>query len=150
MAKKIYTDKEKIEYWRKKALQGASNAGKSAVYNKVQYKKSSATYTKITRGAMEGLYAINAYKKNRTGIVRAVAMPISNKVAESEKGKEYIPYLVTCIDMNTLQSSKYNALLNVDTKVLIIRDLGMCISPNGSGVTKSGARVKGYFGKISK
>lgn len=114
-----------------------------------QYKRSGATYSKITKGKMEGLMAVSAWKRNKTGMVKVNAMPLNDAPTESRSGKQYVPYLVTIIDMNTLQATKYNGIMNVETKVLVISDLGYCITPNGSGQTKSGTRVKGYFGKFT-
>lgn len=155
MANKRYTDAEKAAYWREKAMNGANNASSgNKTYSRnndnSQFKKSGSVFSKISKGKMEGLYAVNAWKKNKAGMIRANAMPISNSSSESAKGNQYIPYLVTITHMNTLQSTKYNAIMNIQTKVLVINDLGMCITTNGSGKTRSGTLVKGYFGKFSK
>ncbi|MEN2434962.1 hypothetical protein AAH994_06080 [Weeksellaceae bacterium A-14] len=152
MAKgRIYSDAEKLAYWRAKAKAGAGNrSGWKQSNAGVQYKKSGASFSKITKGANEGLYFVSAWKKTRAGMVKATATPLSNKSTESARGNQYIPYLVTCIHMGTLQATKYNGIMNIQTRVLVISDLGMCITPNGSGKTKSGTMAKGYFGKFTK
>ena len=113
------------------------------------FKRSGATFSRITKGKMEGLTAVSAWKKTKTGMVKASAMPLDSKSSESVNGNQYVPYLVTIIDMNSLQKSIYNGIMNIQTKVLVIKELGYCITPNGSGQTKSGTRVKGYFGKFT-
>lgn len=155
MSRKAYSDADKAKYWREKALAGSANISNgSRTYSKnedqTQYKKSGAIFTKIGKGTMEGLHAVNAWKKTSRGMIKATAFPISNKSSESAKGNQYIPYLVTVIDMSSLQATKYNAIMNIQTKVLVIQDLSMCITPNGSGKTKGGTTVKGYFGRNYK
>lgn len=150
MANRSYTDAEKAKYWREKAINGAKNINSGQkVYQteKKKYKVSGAIFSKITKGEREGLHVVTAWKKTKTTMLRANCFPISSTSTESAKGNQYIPYLVTIIDMSTLQSTKYNAIMNIQTKVLVINDLSMCITPNGSGKTKSGVNVKGYFGR---
>lgn len=153
MARRQYTDAEKLKYWRERALKGAGNAqtrSQNYTQNRPQYKKSGAIFSKITKGKYEGLMAVNAWKKTKYGMIKANAIPLSNSSSESANGNQYVPYLVTVIDMNSLQSSKYNGIMNIQTRILTITDLGMCITPNGSGTTKSGTKVRGYFGKFTK
>ena len=155
MANKTYTDAEKAKYWREKAMAGASNVRYgnrtySPNEDKAKYKKSGAVFTKISKGVMEGLHAVNAWKKGSGGMIKATAFPIKNQSKESEKGDQYVPYLVSVTHMPTLQTTKYNAIMNIQTKVLVISDLSMCITPNGSGKTRGGTSVKGYFGRFYK
>jgi len=117
-------------------------------YVSSDYKRSGATFTKIQKGKMTGMWAVSAWKKNKLGMLKVSAMPLHDAPTEAGSGKQYVPYLVTIIDMNTLQATKYNGIMNFDTKVIAIRDLGYCISPNGDGKTQGGTRVKGYFGKF--
>jgi len=154
-----YSDAEKAEYYRNKASQRSNFSGRNySQNNSYQYssnggqsfKKSGATYTRITKGKMEGLMVVSAWKNTRTVMVKASAMPLDSKSTESANGNQYIPYLVTIIDMNTLQKSIYNGIMNIQSRVLVIKELGYCITPNGSGSTKRGTRVKGYFGKFVK
>lgn len=132
-----------------------SNNNYSEKANNFQYKqqapvkKSGATYTRISKGKYEGLMHVSAWKKSGYTMVKASATPLANKSSESANGKQYIPYLVTVIDMKSLQKSIYNGIMNIQTNVLVIQELGYCITPNGSGTTKSGTRVKGYFGKFT-
>lgn len=152
-SKRSYSDSEKAKYWREKALSGAKNArsnSKNYTPERAQIKRSAATFTKISKGKMEGLWAVTAFRKTKSGLVKASAMPIDNKSTESAKGNQYIPYLVTCIHMGTLQKSVYNGIMNIQTRVLVISELGMCITPNGSGVTGTGTKVRGYFGTFVK
>lgn len=150
--KRSYTDAEKAAYWRQRAQQGAGNARqKQYAQSAEQFKKSGASFNRINKpGAKyQGSYMVSAWKKNKSGLIRANASPIGDE-RTSGSGKTYQPYLVSITHMNTLQTTKYNGIMNTQTRVLVIQDLGMCITPNGSGKTKSGTVAKGYFGKFSK
>lgn len=115
-------------------------------YNSV--KKSGATYTKIREGKNEGLYAVNAWRKTKMGLMTAKAFPANREVVHtSQEGNEFITYAVEISNTTMGTSQTYWSLMNTKTRKLFIKELGLVISPNGSGVTSGGQRVTGYFGK---
>lgn len=126
------------------------NKGNRNNDNNQNVKKSGATYSKITKGKNEGYYAVNAWRKTRNGLMIAKAFPVtSDEVIESKKGNEFIKYAVEISVPNIGTSQTYWALMNTKTRLIPIKELGLIISPNGKGVTGSGVRVNGYFGKIA-
>nr|WP_317631704.1 hypothetical protein [uncultured Flavobacterium sp.] len=126
--------------------------------NQPIYKKSGAVYTKIKEGEKAGYYVINAWRKTKHGLITAFVTPYPDydangkfagiTVHSSERGNEYIRVKVQLVD--GIKTEKYYCLMNIKTKVVSINQLGLCITPNGRGVTKSGKRVEGYFGKNFK
>jgi len=117
-----------------------------------QYKKSGASYTKIRKGGSEGFYHVNAWKSSKQGLITASCFPLSAKdevpkIHKSDRN-DFITYVITIkqgINVNT-----YFSLMNLTSRKIYIKELGWIISPNGSGVTRSGKKVTGYFGTIKK
>ncbi|MGK4568283.1 hypothetical protein [Flavobacterium sp. 3HN19-14] len=126
----------------------------SMAQNQQAPKKSGANYTKIKKGGAEGFYAISAWRKTRYGLMTAKAFPCQEKGGGvvthkgKEKGHEHIRYAVDVV-MNG-QSQTYFCLFRVDTQKILINELGLCISPNGSGYTSSGKCARGFFGSPFK
>ncbi|MDE5537116.1 hypothetical protein KRE42_08525 [Elizabethkingia meningoseptica] len=119
--------------------------------NRTQYKKSGATYTRIKKGKGEGLMAVNAWRKTKFGVMTANAMPYhAGDVSTSQRGNDYIKYIVTVTNMSFGIQQVYTCLMNVKSQVIVISELGLCITPNGSGRTASGKNVRGYFGKFTR
>lgn len=117
--------------------------------NRPVTKKSGAEYTRIKKGKNEGQMAVNAWRKTRFGIQTASAMPVGGgQVHESQKGNEFIRYAVEVANKTLGTSQTYWCLMNTKTQMIVIKELGLVISPNGRGVTGSGKRVTGYFGKF--
>lgn len=132
------------------------NGGYNNRQQKQDVKRSGAVYTKInTGGNKDGLFQVNAWRKTKYGLMTASCTPYedydSNGNAQGvtihkgkEKGHEFIRYRVQ-LTMNG-QVQKFYTLMRLDTKVINIPELSLCITPNGSGYTSSGKRVSGYFG----
>lgn len=116
-------------------------------------KKSGATYSKIKKGNFEGGTIVNAWNtsKNR-GLITATVAPYhkSEEVVRSEKGHEYQKMMCKVLFTRSGQEKLIPCLMNIKTKVVVLQELGMVITPNGSGVTSSGKRVSGYFGTMVK
>lgn len=110
-------------------------------------KKSGATYSRIKTGKHEGLMAVNAWRKTRNGLVTASAFPVDGVEHTSKDGNISLRYVVEVVhrDMGTTQT--YWCLMSKDSKKIFIKELGLVISPNGNGISSSGKRVTGFFGK---
>lgn len=137
-----------------------SNAQKS---NEPYTKKSGAVYSTIRNknggnSAFEGEIIVNAWRVTSAGLMKAVCAPYSGEngkgrdIVESNgksgnTPKEYQKMLCTVTNSSIGTSQIYHVLMNVKTKVIVISELSLCITPNGNGVTKSGKRVTGYFGR---
>lgn len=111
---------------------------------KQQVKKSGASFTKMRKGKYEGFYAVNAWRKTSQGLMTAKGFPVSDVEHKSDKGNFFLRYAVEVV-MNG-QTQTYWCLMNTKTQKLVIKELSLVISPNGSGVTSSGKRVTGFFG----
>lgn len=113
-------------------------------------KRSGAKYTEIRNGkaAGTGLMAINAWRVTKMGLQRAKCFPVdAGTVHTSQKGRESVRYAVE-ISNDTLGTSQtYWCLMSLDTKKIFIDELGLVISPNGSGMTASGKHATGFFGR---
>lgn len=125
------------------------------------YKRSGATYSKIKNGNFEGEIIVNAWRSTKMGLMTATVAPYAganNKGLELVKsggknGDKDIEYQkMMCVIKNTTlgTSQMYPVLMNVKTKVIVLQELSLCITPNGQGTTKSGKRVSGYFGRNFK
>lgn len=121
-----------------------------------QIKKSGAKYTNITKGkfANLGLPAVNAWRKTKAGIMEAKAFPIADKdgVYEhtSQTGRKSVRYVVEISNATTGTHNVFYSIMNLDSRKIYIDELGLVISPNGSGVTGTGKSVSGFFGKKRK
>lgn len=127
------------------------------------YKRSGAVYSRIRKGNFEGDIIVNAWRSTKNGLMEAVVAPYlgqngkGNEIVNSNgksgnTPKEYQKMLCTISNKSIGTTQTYHVLMNVKTQVISIQELGLCITPNGSGITKRGKRVTGYFGKnyISK
>jgi hypothetical protein len=119
--------------------------------NRQQFKKSGATYSVMRKGKFEGLIAVNAWRKTGHGLMVASAFPVDGVVhVGREKGNEFMRYVVDITNSSAGTKSTYWCLMRLDTKMIVISELSLVISPNGSGLTASGKQVKGYFGRNFK
>lgn len=111
-------------------------------------KKSGAVYSRIKKGKNEGGYSVNAWRRTKNGLVTASAFPVDGLEHPSQNGKTFLRYVVEVVnrDMGTTQT--YWCLMDKTSRKIFIKELGLVISPNGSGVTAKGKRVSGYFGKV--
>lgn len=137
-------------YTRPQNFYGSHNANE-----RPRYKRSGAKFTPIRKGKYEGCpYPfVNAWRvTKRGGLVTASGGPINGAVEHKAKtsGKHYVPYLITIVNRATGGMQKYTCLYCVETKKIVIKELGWVISPNGSGVTRSGKSVTGYFGRNTR
>lgn len=111
-----------------------------------QTKKSGATYTKMKAGKYAGMYAVNAWRKTKAGLMVAKGFPVSDVEHQSEKGNFFVRYAVEVSMPSAGTSQTYWCLMNTKTQKLVIKELSLVISPNGQGYTASGKRVSGFFG----
>lgn len=111
-------------------------------------KKSGATYTKIKNGKREGLICVNAWRSTKNGLMKASCFPVDGVEHTGEqKGHSFMRYVVNITNSSAGTHETFWCLMRLDTKVIVIKELGLCITPNGNGYTKSGKRVSGYFGR---
>ena len=125
------------------------------------FKKSGAVYSKIRNGNFEGNTIVNAWRATKMGLMQATVTPyagqgnkgleIVNSAGKSgNQDKEYQKMICTIKNTTVGTNQTYHVLMNLKTQVIVIQELGLCITPNGSGVTRRGKRVTGYFGKNFK
>lgn len=113
----------------------------------LETKKSGATYTKMRKGKMEGLICVNAWRKTKNGLMTASAFPVDGHVhVGKDKGHEFMRYVVNIANSSLGTNETFWCLMRLDTKMIVIKELSLVISPNGNGVTSSGKRVSGFFG----
>jgi len=114
-------------------------------------KKSGSTYTTMRKGKNEGLIAVNAWRKTQHGLMSASCFPVDGVVhVGQQNGHEFMRYVVDITNSSAGTKNTYWCLMRLDTKTIVIQELSLVISPNGSGVTGSGKRVTGYFGRNYK
>jgi hypothetical protein len=130
--------------------QGNNNQGQQQ-----QFKRSGAVYSKIKNGNFVGDTIVNAWRRTKNGLMKATVAPYAGSngsgtdIVTSEK-HDYRKMLCTVSNADLGTSQVYHVLMNEKTKVITIAELSLCITPNGSGVTKKGKRVTGYFGTFIK
>lgn len=125
-------------------------------YNMPKPKRSGAKYTIISKGNKKGLEIVNAFRFENNQLIKAVASPIGEYNDKGEfmgctihkgakMGNEFMRYKV--VVTQGMMTSTYYCLMRLDTKKIVIQELGMVISPKGSGMTRKGKVVTGYFGR---
>ena len=116
---------------------------------KESFKKSGTVYTRIKTGKMEGMMAVNAWRKTKNGLMTASAFPVDQTEHIGDKSKNtFIRYAVEVKNADLGTSQTYWCLMQKESQKITIKELGLVISPNGRGVTAGGKRVTGFFGKI--
>ncbi|OQD41500.1 hypothetical protein BUL40_15595 [Croceivirga radicis] len=116
-------------------------------------KKSGAKYSIIRKGKFEGLTIVNAWNKSKgKGLITAKVSPYkdSSEYTAKTTGKKYITMIAEVVWTNSGQVRIIPCSMNIATKVISLPDLGMVITPNGNGLTSSGKKVTGYFGKFTR
>lgn len=114
-----------------------------------RFKKSGAKYTIIKEGKAAGmnLPAIHAWRMTKFGMQVAKAFPFNADVIHKGEHHEFVTYMVEISNANMGTSQKYPCVMRLDTRKIFIEELGLVISPNGSGQTQTGKTVTGYFGR---
>lgn len=126
-----------------------------------QYKRSGAVYSRIRNGNFEGDTIVNAWRVTKMGLMKATVTPyagangkgreiVNSQGKSGNQDKEYQKMICTIQNTSVGTNQTYHVLMNLKTNVIVIQELGLCITPNGSGVTRKGKRVTGYFGKNYK
>lgn len=122
---------------------------------KQDYKKSGAKYSTINKqgSQYQGKTIVNAWNFSKSrGLITAVVSPYENsKIYTGKKnGNTYQTMIAKVFYHNSGVEKIIACSMNQKTKVIGLQEIGMCISPNGSGRTKSGKKVTGYFGTFNK
>ncbi|MCQ0113034.1 hypothetical protein [Zhouia amylolytica] len=128
-----------------------------------QYKKSAAKYSQIRNGRFEGLTIVNAYNVSKSkGLIKATVAPYKGslkgdkvQIVESVNDKtgqikEYIKMIAVVKYERSGVEKVIPCLMNMKTRVIVLDDLQMVITPNGTGQTRRGKTVTGYFGKYTR
>ena len=115
-------------------------------------KKSGAVYTKISKGNFVGEIIVNAWNKSKArGMITATVKPYKDsKVYKNSKGEEKMTMIAVVNYLNSGVEKVIPCSMNLETQVIVLEEIGMCISPNGKGHTSSGKAVSGYFGTFNK
>lgn len=116
------------------------------------FKKSGAVYTVMQKGNYKGKTIVNAWNVSKSrGMIKATVYPYhGTKLYTPTTGKQKQTMMCDVFYVNSGVTVREPVSMDVKTKVIVIPKLGMCISPNGSGTTKGGKRVSGYFGKFTR
>ncbi|QQV90346.1 structural protein [Cellulophaga phage Omtje_3] len=120
--------------------------------NATQFKKSGVVYSPIK--GRDGLYMVNAWNASAKGLLLAKCFPYHAStdkdgailVVRSQKGSQYIKMMCELTYRKTGITRLLPCLMNIETHVVALSEIGMVISPNGHGKTRSGKTAKGYFG----
>lgn len=98
------------------------------------FKKSGAKFSLINKGRWKGADIINAWKKTKYGLMKLQATPYSDEVVSSKNGRNYMKYIA--VITHNYNQQKYTCLYDIDRKRLVIKDLGLIVTNNGSGTTR--------------
>ncbi|RIV68713.1 hypothetical protein [Flagellimonas aequoris] len=116
-------------------------------------KRSGAKYSTIKTGKFKGATIVNAWNKSKgKGLITAKVAPYkdSKEYTAKSTGNVFITMIAEVFYHNSGQKMLIPCSMNKDTKVIVLSDIGMTITPNGHGVTSGGKRVTGYFGKFTR
>ncbi len=116
-------------------------------------KRSGAKYSTIKTGKFKGATIVNAWNKSKgKGLITAKVAPYkdSKEYTAKSTGNVFITMIAEIFYHNSGQKMLIPCSMNKDTKVIVLSDIGMTITPNGHGVTSGGKRVTGYFGKFTR
>jgi hypothetical protein len=130
-------------------------------YNNNQYyqappqppKRSGAKYTMLKDGNWKGNYIVNAWNSSKSrGMITVKVSPYhaTGKIVTSEKGNEYHKMIAHVFYKRTGNTVVIPCLMNIETQVIVLKEIGMVVTPNGNGRTRSGKAVTGYFGTMLK
>ncbi len=112
-----------------------------------QPKRSGAVYSRIKNGKFDGMTIINAWRKTKMGLMTCKVAPYhASEVLVKSDRNEFVK-MIAEIKLPTGQIQIEPCLMNMTNKKVVLQKMGLVISPNGSGVTSSGKRVTGYFGR---
>jgi len=136
---------------------GGSNGGNRGNFQgnsqRPQVKRSGAKYSIIRKGDFEGGTIINAWNKSKgKGLITAKVAPYkdSKEYTAQSSGKTYITMIAEVFYHNSGQKLIIPCSMNKSTKAVVLQDIGMVITQNGSGITSGGKKVTGYFGKFTR
>ncbi|AGO47283.1 structural protein [Cellulophaga phage phi12:2] len=135
--------------------QGGSNYSQNQNNNQPQFKKSGVVYSPIK--GRDGLYMVNAWNASKKGLVLAKCFPYhatTDKsgailVVTSAKNNTYMKMMCEITYRKTGITRLLPCLMNIETQVIALSELGMVITPNGHGKTRNGKTAKGYFGTFT-
>lgn len=116
-------------------------------------KRSGAKYSTIRKGKFQDATIVNAWNKSKgKGLLTATVAPYSKSKTYTAKksGKRYQTMICKLHYHNSGHERIIPVSMNVDTGVIVIEEIGMVITKNGSGVTSGGKKVTGYFGTFSR
>ncbi|TJY33383.1 hypothetical protein [Pontimicrobium aquaticum] len=119
--------------------------------NQQPAKRSGAKYSKIAKGKFKGGTIINAWNKSRSkGMLLAKVAPYKGtKQYKNAKGEEKQTMMCELTYVNSGHTRLIPCSINLETQVVALPEIGMVITPNGRGVTSTGKKVTGYFGKFN-
>lgn len=114
------------------------------------HKRSGAIYSKIRQGKYEGHTVINAWNYSKTrGLIKCTVSPYRNtREYRNADGDVKITMIAKVFYTRTGNEVIIPCSLNRNTGKVFLQDLGMVITPNGQGRTRSGKLAKGYFGMV--
>jgi len=128
------------------------------------FKTSGAKYTDIKKeGIFQGFPIVSAWKLAKGGLITAKCYPralknsnkvafevdVENKFTKKLETKIYARYRVDV--KQGINVKTYYCFMNMETKKLVINELGLVITDQKSQYkTRSGKVVHGYFGKCYK
>lgn len=113
-------------------------------------KRSAAKYTVMTKGKNIGLECVNGFKAGKQGLLTFSAFPVDGREHESQTGNVFLRYVVTVVHRGTGATNTYWCLMSKRTRKISVKELGLVISPNGSGRTSSGKSVTGTICRNTK
>lgn len=114
-----------------------------------EIKKSGAKYTRFETKEKKTGTIVNAWNVSKSrGMVTAKVAPYhkSKIIPTNSKGNSYQTMMAEVNFHRTGINRLIPCLMNIETMVINLPEIGMCITPNGKGYTKSGKKVTGYFG----
>ncbi|RKS98238.1 hypothetical protein [Chryseobacterium defluvii] len=133
--RKQYSDAEKAEYWRKRALNGGSDSGRSysrnsrsSSYSGAPKKRSGAKFTRYKNDGGTERYLTTGWKLSKTKELITFKCVTTDKSADAGKG--WLGSIAcSVLNKSNMQKSFYWGCMEAKTGKVVIQELGLVLNP---------------------
>lgn len=112
-------------------------------------KKSGAKYSIIKQGKHEGSPIVNAWMSTRQGLVKITIAPYHGTRKVESSANTFLTMMAS-VQVGFNPPQLMPCLYNITNKKVVLSNIGLLVTPNGGGMTRSGKRVTGSVVKLQK
>lgn len=115
-----------------------------------RYKKSGAKYSIIKNGNFNSYPIVNAWMSTRQGLVKITVAPYKGTHETKSNNGNTFMNMIASIQVGFNPPQLVPCLYNMTNKKIVLSNVGLLITPNGGGQTRSGKRVTGSVVRLQK